>query len=83
MWKSSHQKYHRLNTIDAHSVSEMYQDAQKSIAGAEISSPESASLPEIQEKKSLKQRIREIVWDSLDLSPEERRLIFKLDMFIL
>lgn len=28
-------------------------------------------------------RIREIVWDSLDRTPEERRLIFKIDFFIL
>lgn len=35
------------------------------------------------EKKSLKRRIREIVWDSLDRSPEERRMIAKLDFFIL
>ncbi|KAK7224328.1 hypothetical protein V2G26_012331 [Clonostachys chloroleuca] len=35
------------------------------------------------DKKSLKRRIREIVWDSLDRSPEERRMIAKLDFFIL
>ena len=28
-------------------------------------------------------RIREIVWDSLDRTPEERRLIAKIDFFIL
>lgn len=35
------------------------------------------------DKKSLKRHIREIVWDSLDRSPEERRMIAKLDFFIL
>ncbi|CAH0040318.1 unnamed protein product [Clonostachys rhizophaga] len=35
------------------------------------------------DKKSLKRRIREIVWDSLDRKPEERRMIAKLDFFIL
>ncbi|KAI9744822.1 MAG: hypothetical protein M1818_001747 [Claussenomyces sp. TS43310] len=34
-------------------------------------------------KPLLGRRIREIVWDSLDRSPEERRLIFKIDFFIL
>ncbi|CAH0057318.1 unnamed protein product [Clonostachys solani] len=49
-----------------------------------IARPVSTSdLEEEYEKKSLKRRIREIVWDSLDRSPEERRMIAKLDFFIL
>ena len=34
-------------------------------------------------KQSLRQRVRDIVWDSLDRSPEERKLISKIDFFIL
>ncbi|KAL3417364.1 major facilitator superfamily transporter [Phlyctema vagabunda] len=33
--------------------------------------------------RSLGHRVREIVWDSLDRSPEERKLINKIDWFIL
>lgn len=59
-------------------------DTQKRNAVAEIiSSPGSASVGEASEKKPLKHPVREIIWDSLDRSPEERRLIFKLDIFIL
>ena len=35
------------------------------------------------EKKSLRRRIRAVVWDSFDRSPEERRFIAKIDFFIL
>ncbi|KAK7718794.1 hypothetical protein SLS63_010400 [Diaporthe eres] len=35
------------------------------------------------EKKSLRTRIRAVVWDSFDRSPEERRFIAKIDFFIL
>lgn len=35
------------------------------------------------QKRSLRRRIREIVWDTLDRSPEERRFISKIDFFIL
>lgn len=35
------------------------------------------------EKKSLRKKIRAIVWDTLDRSPEERRFIAKIDFFIL
>ncbi|KAL1870871.1 hypothetical protein Daus18300_004960 [Diaporthe australafricana] len=35
------------------------------------------------EKKSLRRRIRAVVWDTLDRSPEERRFIAKIDFFIL
>jgi hypothetical protein len=34
-------------------------------------------------KKPLKRRVREIVWDSLDRTPEERWFIHKIDFFIL
>lgn len=36
-----------------------------------------------QEKKPLKRRIREILWDSFDRTPEERWFIHKIDFFIL
>ncbi|KAK8037720.1 MFS general substrate transporter [Apiospora marii] len=36
-----------------------------------------------QEKKSVRRRFRELVWDSLDRSPEERRFISKIDFYIL
>lgn len=35
------------------------------------------------EKKSLRRRIRAVVWDSFERSPEERRFIAKIDFFIL
>jgi ACS family pantothenate transporter-like MFS transporter len=34
-------------------------------------------------KRSFRQRIKGIVWDSLDYSPEERKFISKIDFFIL
>jgi len=35
------------------------------------------------EKIPLRKRILGVLWDSLDKTPEERRLIFKLDWYIL
>ncbi|KAL3463245.1 major facilitator superfamily domain-containing protein [Aspergillus heterothallicus] len=32
---------------------------------------------------SLRKRLRRVIWDTLDHSPEERRLMFKIDFFIL
>ncbi|KAF4624226.1 hypothetical protein G7Y89_g13950 [Cudoniella acicularis] len=61
----------------------MSHDIQKKTIQTEGGSPESGSLTSASEKKSLRLRIREIVWDSLDRSLEERKLIFKLDIFIL
>lgn len=61
----------------------MSSDIQKNAATTETGSPESSSLSGSTSKKPLRHRIREIVWDSLDRSPEERKLIFKLDIFIL
>jgi len=58
-------------------------DISKNVIQAETSSPTSGSISDSSKKKSLRLRIREIVWDSLDRSPEERKLIFKLDIFIL
>jgi ACS family pantothenate transporter-like MFS transporter len=48
---------------------------------SEDPSPEN-SLTE-KNKKPLKRRIREILWDSFDRTPEERWLIHKIDFFIL
>ncbi|TVY47399.1 Pantothenate transporter [Lachnellula occidentalis] len=61
----------------------MFPSIQKNGFQAEATSPDSTSLSPSSKKTSLRLRIREIVWDSLDRSPEERRLIFKLDIFIL
>jgi ACS family pantothenate transporter-like MFS transporter len=61
----------------------MFLDISKSPMRADASSPESGSLSDSSKKKSLRLRIREIVWDSLDRLPDERKLIFKLDIFIL
>lgn len=36
-----------------------------------------------EKKNSLRQRIKSIVWDTLDRSPEERRFLAKIDFFIL
>jgi ACS family pantothenate transporter-like MFS transporter len=44
-------------------------------------SPE-RSLPE-KKKQPLKRRIREILWDSFDRTPEERWFVHKIDFFIL
>lgn len=52
------------------------------ISEIQIMSPESHSS-DILVKKPLRHRIKEIIWDTLDRSPEERKLIFKLDIFIL
>jgi len=35
------------------------------------------------EKKSLRRRIRAVVWDTFERTPEERRFIAKIDFFIL
>ncbi|KAJ9130770.1 putative Pantothenate transporter [Pleurostoma richardsiae] len=37
----------------------------------------------IAEKRTFRQRLKDVVWDSLDYSPEERRFISKIDFFIL
>ncbi|GAB7324923.1 hypothetical protein MBLNU13_g08737t2 [Cladosporium sp. NU13] len=46
---------------------------------AEETSPERS----LTQKKPLKRRIREILWDSFDRTPEERWFIHKIDFFIL
>lgn len=38
---------------------------------------------ELIKRKSLRHRLRAMVWDSLDRSPDERRFIAKIDFFIL
>jgi len=64
------------------------------ISDKDIATVESKTLPQPQseerspessltEKKPLKRRIREILWDSLDRTPEERWFIHKIDFFIL
>ncbi|KAH8807541.1 putative pantothenate transporter [Xylogone sp. PMI_703] len=53
------------------------------VTTVQIVSPKSGSDTPISQKPPRWHRIREIIWDSLDRSPEERRLIFKLDIFIL
>lgn len=58
-------------------------DIRKPAVSPDIVSPASSSEFGESKKKALRHRIRGIVWDSLDRSPEERRLIFKLDIFIL
>ena len=47
---------------------------------SEETSPE---RPLTEKKKPLKRRIREILWDSFDRTPEERWFIHKIDFFIL
>jgi ACS family pantothenate transporter-like MFS transporter len=49
----------------------------------EIQNADYPDIPLSNEKTSFRQCIREIVWDTLDRSPEERRFIFKIDFFIL
>lgn len=59
-------------------------------AGKEVAATAVAYVPSPrtnethQEKhKPWKRRVREVVWDSFDRSPEERRFIAKIDFFIL
>ncbi|KAK8024551.1 MFS general substrate transporter [Apiospora rasikravindrae] len=40
-------------------------------------------IDDVRGKKSVRRRFRELVWDSLDRSPEERRFISKIDFYIL
>ena len=49
---------------------------------AESSESEDAALSST-ERHTFRQRLKNIVWDSLDYSPEERRFISKIDFFIL
>ena len=55
----------------------------KDEVSTEVVSPGTGPLCSDSERKTLKHRVREIVWDNLGRSPEERKLIFKLDIFIL
>lgn len=48
-----------------------------------VPSPSPSRASSLPEKKSRGRRIREIIWDSLDGPPEERKLLFKIDIFIL
>ncbi|KAL4906982.1 hypothetical protein BDW74DRAFT_167029 [Aspergillus multicolor] len=45
-------------------------------------SPDSNSPQDVQ-STSLRRRLQRVLWDTFDYSPEERRLIFKIDFFIL
>ena len=40
---------------------------------------ENESLPPVREKQPLSKRILRVVWDSLDKSPQERKLLVKID----
>lgn len=60
-------------------MSEYFEKAQTQI---NVPSPALSELSQ-NARKPLRHRIREIVWDSLDRDPEERRLVFKIDIFIL
>ncbi|KAL1665683.1 major facilitator superfamily domain-containing protein [Schizophyllum commune] len=44
---------------------------------------ENESLPPVREKQPLSKRILRVVWDSLDKSPQERKLLVKIDWWIL
>ena len=46
-------------------------------------SEETSPASPLNGKKPLKRRIREILWDSFDRTPEERWFIHKIDFFIL
>lgn len=48
-----------------------------------VASPSSNEGGSFVEKKSLRRRIRAIVWDTFERTPEERRFIAKIDFFIL
>ncbi|KAF4306983.1 major facilitator superfamily transporter [Botryosphaeria dothidea] len=55
----------------------------KDVAASAVASVPPSPIGDVQEKKPLKKRIRELVWDSFDRSPQERHFIAKIDFFIL
>lgn len=63
-----------------------YTSGPLTVASASESPAASSSLSDVEspaEKKSLRRRIRAVVWDSFERSHEERRFIAKIDFFIL
>jgi len=61
----------------------MSSEFEKNGVAAKVASSPLSELSSEPPKQSLRHRIRKIVWNSLDRLPEECRLIFKLDIFIL
>jgi hypothetical protein len=55
--------------------------AAKDVAAA-VASPLPSTSSSLKDK-SFRLRLREILWDTLDSSPEERRFVSKIDFFIL
>jgi ACS family pantothenate transporter-like MFS transporter len=59
-------------------------DAKIAASVLPTSSFEVDSTPDTQEeRRSLRHRFREVIWDSWDRSPEERKFVSKIDFFIL
>lgn len=60
-------------------------DAALGVPAADFAAPSTSSRDDspVEKKQTVHQRIRSIVWDTLDRSPEERRFIAKIDFFIL
>lgn len=50
---------------------------------ADSSSANTELFPEPVQKKTFRERLKEVVWDTFDYSPEERIFISKIDFFIL
>jgi hypothetical protein len=60
---------------------EKFQPRAEVVAAPPRDPPRPAPAPA--EQKSQRLRIRELIWDTLDSPPDERRLVRKIDIFIL
>ena len=81
-WLNSQRKHFETGTTIMLSLKHVATVESKTLAQpqSEETSPE---RPLTEKKKPLKRRIREILWDSFDRTPEERWFIHKIDFFIL
>lgn len=72
---------------DVMKSSDEERDAALGVPAADFAAPSNTSSREdnhpVDKKQTVRQRVRSIMWDTLDRSPEERRLIAKIDFFIL
>lgn len=59
------------------------QSTRADVHPADSSSANTELFPEPVQKKAFRERLKEVVWDTFDYSPEERRFVSKIDFFIL
>ena len=67
-----------VGTVD-HTTTSIIMAATTDSASIEKQVSENESLPPVREKQPLSKRILRVVWDSLDKSPQERKLLVKID----